>query len=182
MKRTPLKAGKPLVRNTALRASAPLQSRTGLRRTPLAQVSAKRAAALKVAGKAVRSTFAPARPKPAVPAKVRKALAARSGGMCEIQRDGCLGWAVDPAHRIARGMGGRHGTAEVEASRLSVLLHSCRACHEWTHDHPAASHEAGWFVHDGDDPTAQPVLYRGVRRFLDDAGGMSRVRPEAAAR
>jgi hypothetical protein len=74
--------------------------------------------------------------------------------------------------RIARGMGGRHGAAKKQSDRPSDLLDSCLYCHllitryGWRVD----AKGNGWVLVDGQDPTAEPVLYRGDLVYLDDAG------------
>lgn len=173
-RKTPLKPGRPLVRRT------PLRARSTLRATPIAQVSEKRAVRLAAAG--ARSTFLPARPEPAVPPKVRAALRARSGGVCEIQLPGCTGTAVDPSHRKKVGAGGRHGEAKVAHDVLSNLLDACRADHDELHRRPAwAKHPSrGWMLDEGQDPVRVPVLYRGVLSWLADDGSVIAVRAVAA--
>ena len=110
------------------------------------------------------------------PAKVKKALRERAsdggwtGEWCEIQRDGCQRFGVDPAHRIGQKRGGRHREAKVENNRLSNLMWACRSCHDWCHDHPAAAEELGLVLLEGDDPTAARVKYRGEWRWLTDDG------------
>lgn len=146
--------------------------RTGLanRGGPLAKISAKRLAAL---GGFTRSSFSPkSSSKPAVPAARRKTLADRSAGWCEprIPEAGCWGRATDPHHRITRKDGGRHGQAKERSDQLSDLVHSCRPCHRWVHDHPAKARDRGLLLKEHQIPTAEPVLYRGDLVYLDDAG------------
>jgi hypothetical protein len=102
--------------------------------------------------------MATGRPQPAVPASVRRALAARSGGWCEMRLAGCLGRATDPAHRIASGNGGRHGAAKVHHDRLSNVLYGCRGCHRWTHEHVAEAEALGLMLRDGDVSEGKRVL------------------------
>jgi hypothetical protein len=98
----------------------------------------------------------------------------RSGGRCEIGIEGCWGEAVEKSHRIARGMGGRHGAAKKLSDRPSDLLDSCLYCHllitryAWRVD----AKGNGWVLVDGQEPTAEPVLYRGELSYLDDAGSV----------
>lgn len=144
----------PLVAKVALRRKTPMKPGRGL-----------------TGGKPPRRTaLATSRPKPAVPPKVRNALAERSGGRCEIGFRGCTGRAVDAAHRLARGLGGRHGTAEADSSRLANVGHSCRWCHRHAHENPAVAYATGWMLRTGEDPLTEPVLYRGRPALLDDNG------------
>jgi len=103
---------------------------------------------------------------------LHRALGARSGGVCEVARKGCFGRAVDPHHRVRRQAGGRRGAARLTSDQLANLLHVCRACHEWIHDHPAASREAGWMLSGRDRPALVALLVRGVPSYLDDLGGV----------
>lgn len=159
LRRTPLKPGKPLER-----------------RTPLAQVSAKKLAAAadlppelqrKATKSSLKSTY-----RPAVPQDVSAALNVRSGGWCELQLRGCLGRATDPCHRIGRGGGRKKGAAKTESDRLSNVLHGCRMCHAWTHARPAESYELGLMLRRGQNPAMEPVLYRNEVKYLDDFGGV----------
>lgn len=105
-----------------------------------------------------------------MPAGLRAALVARSGGRCEIALPGCLGAATDPAHRIGRGMGGRHGDAKTTNDRLSNVLHACRVCHDHTHHNDAAAKDDGLRLERWQTPAQEPVLYRGVLSYLTDDG------------
>lgn len=160
----PLKGGTQPVRRT------PLESRT-----PIRQMSEKRAAKLAAAGKPVRSTLT-ARYRPAVPADVRAALIGRADidgiAWCEIALDGCLGVGTDPAHRITTKSGGRHGEARVEHDRLSGVLWACRHCHRATQgNHEVHGADGNGFVlREHHIPTQQSVLYRGVPSWLTDDG------------
>lgn len=155
-----MKRSEPLKRLTPLTAKSPLRRNAWLR-----EVSPKRAAS---AGNAAK----PNRPQPAVSAATRKALAARSGGWCEMALPGCAGRAADPAHRNGRGMGGRKGAAKELHDRLSNVLHACRRCHETTHWAPAWACRLGLMLRTGQDPAAVPVLYRGVWVLLADDGAV----------
>lgn len=157
---------------------------------PLSPVSDRKRARLAAEGVPAVSTFRPhprdARPKarrwtPAVPADTTAALRARSGGRCEIEAPGCTGWATDPSHRNGKKAGGRHGQAKALNDRLSNLLHGCRNCHSTAvHNKPAAALVAGWRLEEWQNPLAEPVLYRGRRALLDDAGGVRYLREVAA--
>jgi hypothetical protein len=158
LRRTPLARGKPL------QASKPLERKTGL-----AQVGRKRREAAEAAGKPVKPSLT-TRYRPAVPADVRAALVARSGGWCEMTLNGCSGQATDPAHRIGVGAGGRFGEAKVENDRLSNLLYACRTCHDWTHARDDESKDLGLRLERHQIPTQEPVVYRGVLSYLTDDG------------
>lgn len=117
--------------------------------------------------------------KPAIPAKVRIALALRSGGRCEMALPGCTGQATDPAHRIRTGMGGRKGAAKAAHDVLSNLIHACRHCHSWTHAEPTAARRLGLMLRDGDNPLTEPCVYLGSRCWLADDGSVSTTTPYA---
>lgn len=110
------------------------------------------------------------------PPAVKNALRNRAsdggwtGDWCEIQLTGCRGLGVDPAHRIGQKRGGRHGDAYAENNRLSNILWSCRACHDWCHARPAEAEELGLALKEGCDPLAEPVVYRGRISYLTDDG------------
>lgn len=134
-----------LVRRTALTRGAPLR-RTAWRRSA---------------------------PRPAVPVEVRAALTERSGGVCEIGirwKAVCAGRAVDPSHRIAVGMGGSSGPARKRADRLSNVMHACRPCHDWITREPLRAQMNGWVLERWQDPTQEPVWYRGRLVYLTDGG------------
>lgn len=92
------------------------------------------------------------RAKPAVPAHVLKALAARSDGWCEAELPGCLGRATDPCHRVGRAQGG--------ADTLDNLWHGCRICHEWCHARPAEAYDLGLMLKSWQIPELEPMAYR----------------------
>lgn len=160
MRRTELRRGKPL------KATAALARRVGL-----AQVGRKRREEAEAAGTPVKAALT-TKHRPTVPADKRAALAERSGGWCELQLPGCTGKATDVAHRRTRGMGGRFGAAKDDIDRLSDTLHGCRNCHSWTHAEPALAKDDGLRLDDWQNPLTEPVLYRGVLSFLDDAGNV----------
>jgi hypothetical protein len=159
LRRTRLKPGtKGLKTRTKLHASKPLE-----RKTPLAQVSAKRLAS------------GPPRPKlarPAVPPARRTTLAERSGGVCEIGLAGCVLVATQACHRITRKAGGRHGEAKERHDRLSDLLHGCWYCHALQTSPPKwlDPYALGISLKEHQIPTQKPVLYRGVPVYLTDDG------------
>lgn len=116
----------------------------------------------------------PSSRKPALPVKQKKSLTERSGGYCEIGMTGCTNIAVDSAHRNGTRLGGRHGEAAVEHAVLSNVMHSCRSCHMWCHNNPAASksEHVGWALEEWQNPLEWPVLYRGELSWLLDDGSV----------
>lgn len=111
-----------------------------------------------------------AHPAPAVPYAVRRAVCARSGGVCEIRRPvTCTGIATDMAHRWGQGVGGPDTACNV--------LHACRACHDYSGGHKLESYELGWQIRTtSPDPVPDliKVLYRGIWMYLTVDG---RTRP-----
>lgn len=109
------------------------------------------------------------RARPSVPAAVRALVIARSGGWCEAKLSSCLGQATDQAHRIGRKMGGRPDAWHTAAG----VLHLCRACHRWCHARPAEAKDLGLMLDEHQDPTVEPLAYRGAGWVhLDDCGGL----------
>lgn len=149
-----------------LERGAPLE-----RNKPMNRVSAKKRAVDTVTSpRRTWSTLTPSRPAP-IPAAVRKALQARSGGKCEIRHPdaGCTRTAVEASHRVPRGSGGRHGEAKTANDRPVNFLHACGPCHRgWAHLHPNAAKSLGIFLVDGQDPATEPTWYRGRRVRLCD--------------
>lgn len=74
-----------------------------------------------------------------IPAWVREACAARSGGKCEagVTKD-CRGHGGHLHHKLMRSQGGKH----VQENLIDV----CRPCHEYIHSHPNWSYEQGYLV------------------------------------
>jgi hypothetical protein len=101
------------------------------------------------------------------------ALAGRSGGWCEMRLSGCQGRAVDPCHRIGSKAGGRQGAAAIHHDRLSNVIHGCRSCHDWTHQHRLPAEALGLILPEHADTLLRVVVYRGVPSLLDDEGGVS---------
>lgn len=99
-----------------------------------------------------RRTGLKSRIRPAVPDALRKALVARSGGVCEAALPGCLGTATDPCHRVGRAQGGAH--------TLENLWHGCRMCHDWTHAHVAEARDLGLILKSWQNPATTPMAYR----------------------
>lgn len=155
-----------LRRKTPLLANVPLQRRTVL--------PADRFARSKLQGNQAGHRQ-PSKPKrrTTIPAKVRNALHARSGGVCEMAQPGCTGVATEAAHRLKRGMGGRKGAALAAHDVLSNLLHLDHFCHQrLCHSRPSEAYATGWMLREGQSPTVERVLYRGVWRWLSDDGAV----------
>jgi hypothetical protein len=111
---------------------------------------------------------------------LRAALEERSGGVCEIQAEGCHGRAVEPCHRIGTGMGGVHGAAVAQSDRLSNVVHGCRNCGRWQHDHEWMAKAYGQILSRSANPVLEPVLLRYGVVFLDDEGGWTAAPPPLA--
>lgn len=117
------------MKRTELKRRTPLVTRTELRRTPIA-----------------RKPFKAKTHRDDVPASVRRAVHARSGGCCEV----CGGRAEHIHHRRLRSQGGRH--------ELVNLLDVCFACHAAIHANPERSYALGLLVHGWCDPADVPVV------------------------
>lgn len=153
------------MKRSNLRRTKPLESRTQLRRRePLARASAPLA----------RTPMKQKAPRAKLTSRQRKPIDERSQGWCEIRlMKICTGLATDTAHRLGEGMGGRHGAAAEANDRPSNCLRSCRPCHRWTHEYPAAAQGFGWMLKTGQDPTKTPLLYRHEEwMLLADDGSM----------
>lgn len=86
-----------------------------------------------------------------IPQTTRDAVAARSGGTCELCGQAP---ATQLHHRRPRGMGG--------ANRAGVhhpagLLHVDDTCHQHAETHRAHARRNGWLVPQGTDPATVPV-------------------------
>ena len=77
----------------------------------------------------------------AIPPKVRREVAGRSGGWCEIDHDNCSLRATQMHHILRRSQGGKN-----EADNL---LHLCLNGHSYIHANPALSYEQGWLKRSG---------------------------------
>lgn len=123
-----------------------------------------------------RAPLVQKRVKPKLTAAQKRPLILRSGGFCELRYPRvCTGRATDVAHRIAEGMGGRHGVAAEANDRLSAVLHSCRQCHDWCHQNPISARGFGWILRNGDVPLRERVYYAGRGWcHLDDEGAVHR--------
>jgi hypothetical protein len=157
-----VKRGGRLVRRTPLQAHAPLRRKTALagRRADSALPPA-----LTVKPRATRSRFLPA---------AAALIRARSGGMCEIGLLGCWGRASEKSHRITQKSGGRHGVAKERSDRPSNALDACHWCHLVITERPwlVDAKGNGLVLVEHQEPTQEPVLYRGALSYLDDAGGL----------
>lgn len=104
------------------------------------------------------------------PAKVKRLIEARSGGVCE----GCgKRPATEMHHRKYKSRGGR----DEVANALAVCGFGNNAgagCHGEAHSDPERTIH-GWSVNSWDDPATRPVLYRGVWVFLLPGGGVEEV-------
>lgn len=128
--------------------------RTGFKRAPLGRAYVV---------KPQRSKYDP-REKSAR-AKVRS----RSGGVCEVQKDGvCLGHATNFQHRAAAGQGGGYSAS----NGLDVCGSGTTGCHGYIHAHPTESIREGWTVPSWDTSLNRAVLYRSRWVLLDDDGGI----------
>ena len=107
-----------------------------------------------------------------VPAKNRRIVEERCGGLCE----GCgRNEATELHHRKFRSRGGGH--------EVTNLIYLCgwgnhTGCHGTAHS--AEGHELGWSVNSWGDPKLTPALYRGVLAWLTDEGRVVDVKPEPA--
>ncbi len=89
------------------------------------------------------------------PPAVRKMVAARSGGVCELCGDEP---AVHHHHRRLRhraGPGDTHGVANG--------LHMCTRCHDQAHRDPKYATRMGVIVPSGFDPATEPVFLWSMR-------------------
>lgn len=138
-----------------------------LRRTPLRRKTPLRP------GGWLKRTVARLRRRDTGPSStVRRLVMARAGGMCEWP--GCGAAAVDPHHRLARKMGGRHGDAALLLNSAANLLAACRAHHERvTSAHGEVLAQArvdGWVLREGEDPRTVPARTRHGLVLLDEYG------------
>jgi 5-methylcytosine-specific restriction endonuclease McrA len=117
------------------------------------------------------------------PPWVRKAVADRSGGLCEKCRKAR---AVHVHHRQPKQRG---GTRRAHVHALFNLLNLCTRCHELVHRAPAESYDRGWLVHSGTGPECDPRLVpvttetsEGVvPLWLTADGGVTETDPRGAA-
>jgi hypothetical protein len=69
-------------------------------------------------------------------AKAKRQMRKRSKGLCEARLPGCTIAATDPHHMMRRSAGGE--------DVASNLLHVCRTCHRYIHEHPAEAIDLGF--------------------------------------
>lgn len=107
--------------------------------------------------------------------KVRRIVAARSGGWCEWV--GCNRQATECHHRLNRKQGGRHGEMAKVINSAAWILAACRQHHDAvTSPHGEARTTAlatGWLLLEGDDATHTPVLTRHGLVLLNNDGGFA---------
>lgn len=146
-----------------------------MKRTELRRVSAKRAAGL---------TKPPRRKQTGPTAAVRHLVIERDQRACACcgRPIGSGPWSMQ--HRLARGAGGTSNPLINAPSNLIVLCGSATSpgCHRDAESRGAESHDAGFWLHHGQDPATVPVrhaLHGWVR--LDTAGGWSPVSERGAA-
>lgn len=158
--------------------------RTALvRRTPLAQVSAKKANAAKASGKPVGAKKAPKNTGPS--RAVVDLVLERDMHSCVVCANNLHGtrgrdWSIQ--HRDPRGMG---GTSRPEVNRPSNLLTVCGSgttgCHGWLEARRVEAEEMGLLVRGNEKPTEVPVsTWYGVV-LLNDEGGFTELSRECAA-
>ena len=104
-------------------------------------------------------------------ARGRAIVMERSGGVCEVARQGvCLGKATSIHHRQKRSHGGTWNP--------SNLLHTCgdgtRGCHGWIEAHPKLANEDGLWMMSGEEPAQTSAFMRWENLMswflLDDEG------------
>lgn len=99
-------------------------------------------------------------------------LHGRSAFRCEIRAPGCRGDATDRHHRQRRGQGD---------DTITNLLHGCRWCHRYAHNHPRLARDCGWIVSAWADPATVPVRIRGRWVKLTCEGGKDPTEPPTEA-
>lgn len=175
MKRSPLKRG-----TSRLTTSKPLQAKTELRRTtPLRATAGPRVRS--VAG--VGSPTGQPKPKRAkvTPEEraARKAVKARSGGVCE----GCgQAPAAEWAHRVRRDVGPWCPANGLHLCNDLTARAGRRGCHEWSSRVERAQGEAlGWVLRTTQDYLTTPVQHarHGLVLLLPD-GSITPVERSAA--
>jgi hypothetical protein len=77
-------------------------------------------------------------------------------------------------------MGGVHGAAVELSDRMSNVVHGCRSCGRWQHDHEPLAKAYGQILIRSADPLTEPVLLRYGVVFLDDEGGYEQAPPAQA--
>lgn len=87
----------------------------------------------------------------------------RSGGRCEV----CGDPAWDVHHRHPRKSG---STKRAWIGLASNALAVCRLDHNLIESRRTLAYLLGWLVHEGCNPSSEPVVYRGERALLSDDG------------
>lgn len=101
------------------------------------------------------------------PPAVRDIVVNRSMESCEI----CgAGRVAEIHHRRPRGSG---GSRDPETNRASNALGLCRDCHRMCESYRRVAELMGWLVSQRNRPSAEPVMYRGLRSFLHDDGSVT---------
>jgi hypothetical protein len=90
----------------------------------------------------------------------------RSGLVCEMCGKSN---AEEHHHRRPRGQG---STKRADSATASACLHVCRHCHRLAEAERNLATVCGWLVPQNESPADNPVIYRGFRVRLDDAGSM----------
>jgi hypothetical protein len=111
----------------------------------------------------------PKRPKNPNEAKTREIVGKRSGGWCEM----CgIARANSVHHRRNRSQGGVWSPANC----VDVCGDGTRKCHGWATENPAAAHEIGFHLENGEMPELTAIV-SGLhgRVLLDDEGGIRQI-------
>jgi hypothetical protein len=135
-----------LERRTPLTASKPL-----VRRTPLREVSAKRAA----------SSGKPTRPRDTGPDRAtRQLVLERDDWSCFCCGTPIIGRDYSLQHRDSRGMGGSKNPLKNSPANLITLLGSATTeCHGRVEGRHAADNVVGYWLKTGQIPADTPVLH-----------------------
>lgn len=101
---------------------------------------------------------------------VRARVMARSGGFCEVRRDGCWDEGSQLHHRRPRGMGGSRSKVTGGAANA---LNLCIQCHDHVERNRLEARDNGWIVRQSADPSQVPVHRYRRWVLLDDDGGIT---------
>lgn len=97
----------------------------------------------------------------------RRIALERAGGKCERCGISIVNIPASVHHRRTRGMGGTKKPETPE--NLAVLCGTgTTGCHGWVGANPADAAEAGWYVHQWDDPETVPMTTTDNRQFILD--------------
>lgn len=129
----------------------------------------------------IKTVAKPRRPRDTgPPARTRKVVHQRSGGLCEWP--GCWREATDVQHRLGRKIGGRRGVMRERLNGVAWLLHCCRIHHDLVTDAVGIvrliAWIAGWLLEEHQDATVTPVLIRQtwpVPVLLDNDGDWDQI-------